>query len=75
MKEAFKSMDLNKDGVIVKEELAILLKNVLKTRDFSDELLDEMIILADINGDGVVDFDEFCKVHGFEEKTKMINTS
>ena len=52
-------MDANKDGVVTKDELKTLLKGL--GEDVSDEVVDEMINIADENGDGKVQFDEFVK--------------
>ena len=50
-------MDENKDGVITKEELKTLLRGV---GDIVDEgVIDEMVNLADENGDGKIQFMEF----------------
>ena len=52
-------MDANKDGVVTKDELRTLLKGL--GEEVTDEVVDEMINIADENGDGKVQFDEFCK--------------
>ena len=52
-------MDANKDGVVTKEELRQLLKGL--GEEVTDEVVDEMINIADENGDGKVQFEEFCK--------------
>ena len=51
-------MDANKDGVVTKEELKNLLKGL--GEDVTDEVVDEMIAIADTNNDGKVQFEEFC---------------
>ena len=45
-------MDTNKDGVLSREELAALLKTL--GEDVSDEVIDQMIKIADENGDGEI---------------------
>ena len=45
-------MDANKDGVVTKEELTTLLKGL--GEDVTDEVIDEMIKIADENGDGKI---------------------
>ena len=50
-------MDANKDGVVTKEELTTLLKGL--GEDVTDEVVDEMIKIADENGDGKIQFEEF----------------
>ena len=59
LKKAFDVMDANKDGVVTKDELKNLLKGL--GEDVTDEVVDEMIAIADENGDGKVQFEEFCK--------------
>ena len=59
LKKAFDVMDTNKDGEVTKEELKTLLSGL--GEDVTDEIVDEMIAIADTNGDGKVNFDEFCK--------------
>ena len=58
LKKAFDVMDANKDGFVTKDELKSLLKGL--GEDVTDEVVDEMISIADTNGDGKVEFDEFC---------------
>ena len=58
LKKAFTVMDTNGDGVVTKEELKTLLSGL--GEDVTDEVVDEMINIADANGDGKVNFDEFC---------------
>ena len=52
-------LDENKDGVISKDELAKLLGGL--GEDVTDDVVTEMMNLADTDGDGKVNFDEFCK--------------
>ena len=52
-------MDANKDGFVTKEELSNLLKGL--GEEVTDEVVDEMIAIADTDGDNRVNFDEFCK--------------
>jgi len=51
--QAFRVFDKDQDGVITKEEL----KEVLKTDDVVAAAMKE----ADLDGDGTISFDEFCK--------------
>jgi hypothetical protein len=50
LKRAFEVMDINKDGVVTKEELTTLLKSLRE--DVTEEVVDEMIKITDENGDG-----------------------
>ena len=59
LKKAFDVMDANKDGVVTRDELKTLLKGL--GEEVTDEVVDEMIKIADENGDGKVNFEEFCK--------------
>ena len=59
LRKAVDVMDENKDGQVTREELKKLLSGL--GEEVSDEVVDEMIKIADDNGDGKVNFDEFCK--------------
>ena len=59
LRKAFDVMDANKDGVVTKDELKTLLSGL--GEDVTDEVVDEMIKIADENGDGKIQFEEFCK--------------
>ena len=59
LKKAFEVMDTNKDGFVTKDELKSLLKGL--GEDVTDDVVDEMIKIADANGDGKVDFNEFVQ--------------
>ena len=59
LKQAFAAMDTNGDGQVTNEELKALLSQLGESVD--DAVIDEMIKIADVNGDGKVDFNEFVK--------------
>ena len=59
LKKAFEVMDANKDGVVTKDELKTLLKGL--GEDVTDDVVDEMIKIADENNDGKIEFEEFVK--------------
>ena len=59
LKTAFAAMDTNGDGQVTKEELKALLSTLGESVD--DAVIDAMIKIADVNGDGKVDFNEFVK--------------
>ena len=52
-------MDVNKDGVITPDEIRTLLTGL--GEEVTDDIINEMIKLSDANGDGKIDFEEFCK--------------
>ncbi|XP_041004626.1 calmodulin-like protein 3 [Juglans microcarpa x Juglans regia] len=58
LKKIFATFDKNGDGFIAKQELRESLKNI---RIFmTDKEVEEMVVKVDANGDGLIDFDEFC---------------
>ena len=52
-------MDTNGDGQMIKQELKVLLSQLGEAVE--DAVIDEMIKIADVNGNGKVDFNEFVK--------------
>ena len=59
LRKAFDVMDANKDGQVTKDELKQLLSGL--GEEVTDEVVNEMIQIADTDGDGKVNFEEFCK--------------
>ncbi|XWS17111.1 hypothetical protein CRYUN_Cryun33cG0040200 [Craigia yunnanensis] len=58
LKRVFATFDKNGDGFITKQELRESFKNI---RLFMTEKeVEEMVVKMDANGDGLIDFDEFC---------------
>jgi len=57
MKEAFKEFDTNADGFISKDELSNAMANFGHV--ISNDEIDKMIALVDVDGNGLVDFKEF----------------
>ena len=62
---AFKIYDIDKDGYISNGELFQVLKmmvgNNLKDAQLQ-QIVDKTIVLADLDGDGKISFEEFCAV-------------
>ena len=59
LKQAFSHLDANKDGFISKEELKGLLGQL--GDEVPEEVVNEMMTMADTDNDGKVNFEEFCK--------------
>jgi len=57
LKAAFSAMDSNGDGFVTKDELKTMLSSL--GEPVEDSVINEMINVADTNGDGKVDFNEF----------------
>jgi calmodulin len=57
LKAAFSQMDANGDGYVTKDELKAMLAGLGETVE--EAVVNEMIAVADTNGDGKVDFNEF----------------
>ena len=60
LRKAFKEFDHNEDGSISKSELSRVMKNVQTV--ISEEEVEQMIQVVDINGDGGIDFNEFFQL-------------
>jgi len=58
--EAFKYFDQDDSGYISRQNLSDVMKSL--GEELSEQDLNEMMLIADINKDGVVDFDEFVLV-------------
>jgi len=58
VKQIFKRYDMNEDGFLSKTELRSVLKR-LNGNSFSDKEVDAMMQVADTNGDGKIDVQEF----------------
>ena len=55
LKKAFKTFDLNGDGLISSDELRIVLTKLGEV--MTDDEVAELITLADVNGDGFIDYE------------------
>ena len=60
LRDAFKVFDMNGDGFISRGELAEMMKKL--GEKLTDREIDSMIRAVDIDGDGMVNFEEFVKL-------------
>ena len=60
LRNAFESFDLDKNGIITPEDIIKILQieNLIDSKKLASDIIDP----NDINKDGKIDFDEFCKV-------------
>ena len=58
LKNAFDAIDVNNDNSLDTYELGALLKRL--GEDPTEELVNKISSIADIDADGKIDFDEFC---------------
>ncbi|KAG6413791.1 hypothetical protein SASPL_126506 [Salvia splendens] len=61
LRGVFATFDKNKDGFITKQELRESLHNMGILAGEKD--VEDMVDKVDFNGDGLIDFDEFCKLY------------
>ncbi|CEN61909.1 hypothetical protein BJX68DRAFT_227576 [Aspergillus pseudodeflectus] len=60
LREAFAVFDQDKSGTISADELRRVLRSI--GDDVSDADVDEMLRMADVNGDGSIDYEEFVRL-------------
>ncbi|KAK9286610.1 hypothetical protein L1049_015010 [Liquidambar formosana] len=68
MKRVFDRYDSNKDGKISQEEYKTILKALRKESTITD--VPKIFQVADLNGDGFIDFNEFVEVNKKEGGVK-----
>ena len=65
--ESFAAWDLNRDGVLDHDEFAKVVRSLSsglsRPTQLDDEVVQRLFALADHNGDGNVDFNEFLSIH------------
>ncbi|XP_057768016.1 calmodulin-like protein 3 [Salvia miltiorrhiza] len=61
LRGVFATFDKNNDGFITKQELRESLQNIGILAGEKD--VEDMVEKVDFNGDGLIDFDEFCKLY------------
>ncbi|GFP88689.1 calmodulin-like protein 7 [Phtheirospermum japonicum] len=64
LRDVFATFDKNSDGYITRHELSESLRNIGISA--GDKDVADMVEKVDSNGDGLIDFDEFCQI--FDEK-------
>ena len=57
LKDVFAQLDVNNDGFITKDELKKMMEGL--GEKVEESMIDAMIAMADSNGDGKIDFNEF----------------
>jgi Ca2+-binding EF-hand superfamily protein len=63
LREAFKCIDLDGNGFISKEELRKAVRKIMSTdKKISVDDVEAMMIEADQDGNGLIDFDEFVRI-------------
>merc|ERR1712128_32475 len=60
VRQAFKQFDTDNDGAITRQEVIQGMK--VSGRDFNNEEIDTLFVLADRDGDGQIDFPEFALI-------------
>ena len=60
IRRSFKNYDTDGNGVITREEFTKLVEDKYEAR-FSTSDVDELLVKADKNGDGEIDYEEFAK--------------
>ena len=73
-KQAFREFDLDKNGYVGAAEISHILASL--GEKVTDDEVDEMILMADLDGDGQVSFDEFYKlISGFSGPPAPVSTN
>ncbi|KAG0342090.1 hypothetical protein BG000_006961 [Podila horticola] len=67
-RRAFHSINKDNSGHISSQELRAAIKNILGDNVLSEADIDEIIVEADVSGDGRITFEEFLKIMHKSEK-------
>lgn len=73
MRRAFRLIDEDSSGACDRRELKFML-NAMFNLSIPDNVLDRLIDLADFDGDGQIDFAEFCRLMTADNVLKMKDT-
>ncbi|KAF9321119.1 hypothetical protein BG003_003616 [Podila horticola] len=69
-RRAFHSINKDNSGHISSQELRAAIKNILGDNVLSEADIDEIIVEADVSGDGRITFEEFLKIMHKSEKKR-----
>ena len=61
-KERFKELDVDGNGTVTSEELKKVMKEELEGEGIPESVMDVMVAMADVNGDGKINFEEFLQM-------------
>jgi len=66
--QAFKKLDTNKNGKLEFNEFAVVVNRFMgEDKPLPDAAVRIILMTADLNNDGTIDFDEFCKFLGKDD--------
>lgn len=62
MKLIFEQFDKDNDGKIAKHELTFVMKNLFPDEEITEKDIDHMLIAADLDNNGFIDFEGECYI-------------